>query len=176
MNQGTVNVTNSVIGNNVLQGGDPAAGSLRGGGIANLGTGAVNVNGSVVFNNQIVGTAQGGGIWNATGSVNVSNSTITQNRGIGGGLFGPATVKSSVVAKNNETSFSSSDVFGAFTSEGFNLIGVVDAGTGFTSPNDLKGTLAAPLDPKFDPNGAEVSALGRNNAGARTAVVWKPCD
>ena len=68
------------------------------------------------------------------------------------------TVKSSVVAKNNLSAFVGTDVFGAFTSEGFNLIGVEEGSTGFVSATDLKGTVAAPLDPKFDPNGAEVSA------------------
>ena len=159
VNQGTVNVTNSVIGDNFVGGGDPLTSPLRGGGIANLGNGAVNVTGSVIFNNQIIGISEGGGIFNATGTVNVSNSTITQNKGKGGGLLGPATVKSSIVARNNNGSpFVGSDVFGAFTSEGFNLIGMVEGSTGFTSPNDLKGTVAVPLDPKFDPNGAEVSA------------------
>ncbi len=155
-NQGTVNVTNSVIADSLLSGGDPASTPLRGGGIANNSNGTINVTGSVVFNNM--GGMEGGGIYNATGTVNVTNSTITQNRGKGGGLFGPMTLKSSVVAKNNLSAFAGADVFGAFTSEGFNLIGVEDGSTGFTSATDVKGTIAAPLDPKFDPNGVDVSA------------------
>lgn len=158
VNQGTLNVTNSVIADSLVSGGDPGAGPLRGGGIANLGNGAVNVTGSVIFNNQMIGNPEGGGIFNATGTVNVTNSTITQNKGKGGGLFGPMTVKSSVVAKNNLSAFAGTDVFGTFTSEGFNLIGIEDGSTGFASATDLKGTVASPLDPKFDPNGGEVSA------------------
>ena len=41
---------------------------------------------------------------------------------------------------------------GTFTSEGFNLVGIADGGPGFSQPTDQKGTAAAPLDPKFDPN------------------------
>src|SRR5258705_7172071 len=155
-NQGTVNITNSVIADNVLSG--ASATPLRGGGVSNSSNGTINVTGSCVSNNSVIGTSQGGGIFNASGSLNVSNSTITQNRGLGGGVFGQATVKSSIIAKNNISAFAGSDVSGTFTSEGFNFIGVPEGSTGFTAPTDLKGTLAAPLDPKFDPNGAEVSA------------------
>ncbi|HEX6648677.1 MAG TPA: choice-of-anchor Q domain-containing protein, partial [Pyrinomonadaceae bacterium] len=157
VNQGTVNITNSVVGENVLKGGDPATNPLRGGGVANISNGTLNVSGSVIYGNQMVGTSEGGGIYNATGAVNVSNSTITANRGKGGGLFGPTTVKSSIIAKNNLIALTGGDVSGTFTSEGYNLIGVQDGSTGFTSATDLKGTVAAPLDPKFDPNGVELS-------------------
>ena len=69
-------------------------------------------------------------------------------------------MKSSIVAKNNNAPFAGSDVSGSFTSEGYNLIGVADGSTGFIASSDLKGTVAAPVDPKFDPNGAEISVPG----------------
>ena len=154
-NDGTVNISNSVISDNVVKGGDPASSILRGGGVMNAGNGTINVTASVVHNNFVFG--EGGGISNTSGNLNVSNSTIAQNRGNGGGVFGQGNFKSSIVAKNNGAPFAGSDVSGSFTSEGYNLIGVEDGSTGFVASTDLKGTVAAPLDPKFDPNGAEIS-------------------
>ena len=154
-NAGTVNITNSVIAENTVKGGDLNTSKLRGGGVMNASNGTVNVTGSVLFNNFVLN--DGGGISNTSGTLNISNSTITQNRGIGGGVFGQATVKSSIIARNNAGPFAGSDVSGTFTSDGFNLIGVEDGGTGFSMATDLKGTTAAPLDPKFDPNGVEIS-------------------
>lgn len=157
-NDGTVNISNSVISDNIVKGGDAGTSVIRGGGVMNLGTGTINVTGSVIYNNFVLG--EGGGISNTAGNLNVSNSTITQNRGTGGGVFGQGNFKSSIVAKNNAAPFAGSDVSGSFTSEGYNLIGVEDGSTGFVASTDLKGTVAAPLDPKFDPNGAEISVPG----------------
>ncbi len=156
-NNGTVNIINSVVTENVVTGGDSGTSVLRGGGVMNASTGTVSVTGSVIFNNFALGG--GGGISNVSGTLDVRNSTITQNRGIGGGIFGQGTVSSSVIAKNNNGPFAGSDVSGSFTSSGFNLLGVEEGSTGFTAATDLKGTVAAPLDPKFDPNGAEVTIL-----------------
>jgi len=155
-NIGTLNITDSVISDNLLEGasGDD---TLRGAGVVNYVSGTVNVTGSVIFNN--FSRKEGGGISNTEGTLHVSNSTITQNRGNGGGIFGQGTIKSSVIAKNNAGPFTGSDVSGAFTSEGFNLVGVADGATGFTVPNDLTGTVAAPLDPKFDPNGVSIPRM-----------------
>lgn len=157
-NDGTVNIIDSVIADNVVTGGDSNTSVLRGGGVMNGGTGTVNVTGSVIFNNFAL--SGGGGISNTSGTLEVKNSTITQNRGLGGGLFGQGTVSSSVIARNNSGAFASLDVSGSFISSGFNLVGVEEGSTGFTEATDLKGTVAAPLDPKFDPNGVEFTILG----------------
>lgn len=157
-NSGTVNITNSVIANNVVKGGDPSTSVIRGGGVMNAGNGTINVTASVIHNNFVLN--DGGGISNVSGILNVSNSTITQNRGIGGGIFGQGNLKSTIVAKNNNAPFAGSDVSGSFTSDGYNLIGVADGSTGFVASTDLKGTVAAPVDPKFDPNSAEITLPG----------------
>src|SRR5438105_12480037 len=47
----------------------------------------------------------------------------------------------------------SPDVYGAFKSQGFNLIGKKDGSTGFTAATDKKGTIASPLNPKLDSRG-----------------------
>jgi len=150
---GTLNITNSIVANNLLEGASPDD-TLRGAGVANYANGTINVTGSVIYDN--FSRMQGGGISNPEGTLHVSNSTIVQNRGNGGGIFGQGTIKSSVIAKNNGVG---PDVSGAFISEGFNLIGVEEGSTGFTAPTDLKGTAAAPLDPKFDPNGVAISSF-----------------
>ena len=56
------------------------------------------------------------------------------------------------------------DVFGAFNSYGFNLIGRKDGSTGFTAATDKRGTIASPLNPKLDPKGS------RNNGGPTQTV------
>src|SRR4029079_18469309 len=100
------------------------------------------------------------------GTVNVSNSTIANNISsgfpsplmFGGGIFnvaGIVRVKSTIIALNQvvsqeNTQGSNPDASGAFTSQGFNLVGKSDGSTGFTQPTDQTGTVAAPLDPKFN--------------------------
>ncbi len=157
---GSVNVTDSMISANFVTGGDATAGAgISGAGIYNAVNGTVSVTSGVFFDN-IVNGGGGGGISNASGTLNVTNSTFTRNRGIGA-LSGKGSVKSSIIARNNQQPFAGSDVSGDFTSAGFNLIGVEQGSTGFTQASDLKGTLAAPLDPKLDPTDAAVNILGQ---------------
>ena len=151
---GTVNVTNTLLGGNIVTGGDPAEG-LRGGGLLNQSAGSVSVVNSAIYDNQVLGW--GGGIANPGGTLKVTNSTVTNNKGIGGGIFGKGTVKSSLIAKNLYGALVDVDVSGEFTSEGFNFIGVENGSTGFTAPTDQKGTGAAPLEPKLDPGGVTIT-------------------
>jgi hypothetical protein len=154
-NAGTVNITNSTLSEN-------SAGA--GGGIYNFASGTVNVTNSTIDNNSASGT--GGGIENFR-TVNISNCTIAQNvAAAGGGIAGSATVKSTIIASN--MAGSGPDVSGAVTSAGFNLIGKTDGSTGFTQPTDLTGTIASPLDPKFDPNGLQ------NNGGPTQTIALLP--
>ena len=162
---GTVNVTNSTLDNNVANG--------NGGGIFNNGTGTVNVINSTLSRSIIGGS--GGGIFNnSTGTVNVTNSTLSGNNtggsGLGGGIFnnstGPVNVRGSIIALNTAAS-SGPDVFGAFATQGYNLIGKADGSTGFTNNlnNDQVGSSASPRDPKLDPNGLQ------NNGGPTQTIA-----
>ena len=185
---GTVSLTNSRVINNSTQG------SGSGGGIFNNTSGTVNVtrcelsgnfgcaienigmlnlinstlcNNGVFFSN---GYAGGGALLNG-GTSNISNCTLAGNAaydstGRGGGIFsyGVVNVKSSIIAAN-VTSGLGPDVFGSFTSKGFNLIGKKDGSTGFTAATDKKGTIKAPLDPKLDPLGL------RSNGGPTQTVA-----
>src|SRR5438105_13812191 len=57
------------------------------------------------------------------------------------------------------------DVWGAFTSQGFNFVGRKDGSVGFTAATDKKGTIASPLNPQLDPKGL------RNNGGPTQTVA-----
>ncbi len=57
-----------------------------------------------------------------------------------------------IVALNSAlTNGQGPDVYGAFSSLGYNLVGATNDSTGFTAPGDLTGSLASPLDPKLGP-------------------------
>ena len=147
---GEINIVNSIVdGNQALQTGG------RGGGIDNNSTGTINITNSTVAFNSVT-NGNGSGIANAsTGTMNISNSTITKNsQGPGAppaaqllnASTGDVNVKSSIIA-TSDPFFFSFDVAGAFTSLGFNLVGMTDTSTGFTQPTDHTGTSNAPLDP-----------------------------
>jgi hypothetical protein len=154
--------------------GNSAAGP--GGGIST--TGSINViNSTVAYNSassENVMEGGGGGIFASAmlgDTVYLSNCTIAFNSTVpgtnafGGGINNwafssqPLFIKNCIVALN--TSEAGPDVSGNFasssnlTSEGFNLIGKTDGGVGFTAATDLTGTIAAPLDPRLDPNGLQ---------------------
>ncbi len=169
VNQGTVNVLNTVITGNA---------AVNGGGIANFGIlkvtnsliagnsalslgGGIQNDGSFTLTNSTItgNTARlGGGAYFLDGSVVLSNSTICRNdaENMGGGVYTqdshPVT-KSTIIALN--TSAGSPDLFGDFSSLGFNLIGISATPGSFTQLNDQTGTLNQPLDPKLDPNGLQ---------------------
>jgi hypothetical protein len=168
---GTVNVTNSTLSGN-------SAGSSGGGGIFTFGGGTVNVTNSTLSGNSTTGT--GGGIDDLDSTVNVINSTLSRNSsagtgnnggggiGISSGFNGPVNARGSIIALNTATSaFLGPDVFGPFTTQGYNLIGEADGSTGFTNNlnNDQVGSSASPLDPKLDPNGLQ------NNGGPTQTIA-----
>ena len=167
---GTVSLTNSRIINNFAQGGSGggiynSSGTLSvtncelsgnfPGAIVNLGL--LNLTNSTLSGNGSNGS--GGAVYNL-GTSKISNCTVTGNAAYGstsrgGGISavgGTVNVKSSIIAANT-TSGLGPDVFGSFTSKGFNLIGKKDGSTGFTAATDRKGTIKSPLDPKLDGKG-----------------------
>jgi hypothetical protein len=125
-----------------------------------LGVGINNDSGgvAVIRNSTVSGNAggvgaRGAGIYNR-GTLSVSNCTIANNAAsFGGGIYiagGTVTVSSSIIANN---SGNGPDVFGAFVSGGYNLIGRTNGASGFTNGvnHDLAGSTAAPLDPLLGP-------------------------
>lgn len=159
-NAGIVNVTNSTFSGNE---------AFQGAGIFNKATGTVYITNCTLNGNQ--SPIEGGAIYNS-GTLNVTNSTLSGNSatsvngpGLGGGILnhGTVNIRSSIIALN--TSGSGPDVFGTFTSFGFNLIGKNDGSTGFTTPTDQTGTIAVPLDPKLNPLGLQ------NNGGLSRTIA-----
>src|SRR5205807_2521462 len=160
-NMGRLSVTNCTIKDNIARG--------NGGGIVNLNAqGTLNILNSTLTGN--ISTQDGGGISNNDiGTINVISSTISSNSAssIGGGLnnngSGPFNVKSSIIALNTAAG-SGPDVWGTFTSQGFNVVGI-DQNNGFNTATDHKGGTNSPLDPKLDPNGLQ------NNGGPTQTIA-----
>jgi CSLREA domain-containing protein len=150
----TLTITNSTFSDN--------SASDSGGGVFSatgfIGAGALNVTNSTFSGNS---AANGGAIFNTVDTVAVTNSTLSGNSaGAGGGLrhnFGVAAkIRNSIIAGNTATTDVGTDVYGTFSSQGYNLIGTNESSTGFTvgSPNqnrDIVGTSASPIDPKLGP-------------------------
>ena len=172
---GMLNVTNSTVSDNTTQ--FSGGGIFAGGGTATLSNSTVSDNtaqdgggifatgGTATLSNSTVSgnTAgqSGGGIYNNFASaLNLTNSTIANNtatNGDGGGVFntnnidnGDAAVnlRNTIIATNTNTN--SPDVFGAFTDQGNNLIGISDGSTGFTT-STLVGTITSPINPLLSP-------------------------
>ncbi|HEV8480630.1 MAG TPA: choice-of-anchor Q domain-containing protein [Candidatus Eisenbacteria bacterium] len=105
-----------------------------------------------------VTTGNGGGIQtvSAGGGAVIRNSTITRNSasGNGGGIYASGTVvqvRNSIVAGNSGTI--GPDVYGDFTSLGYDFIGKNNGSTGFglAGSHDQVGTIPAPIDPGLGP-------------------------
>lgn len=155
-NDGTLTMSGSTVsGNN---------GGAQGGGFMNDYQGTATITNSTISGNvvgsQSTAGSPGGGIYNTNGSVlTLSDSTVTNNSAnFGGGIQNDgdstATIGGTIVAGNtafNPTNHTSSDVFGDFASQGYNLIGRTDDASGFDGPGDLTGTAVSPLNPVLRP-------------------------
>jgi len=178
---GTVTITNSTISGNSADTSqyDATMQGPGGGGGIYVRFGALNVTNSTLSGNGVFspGGSIGGGaicvVTDTSSTVNISNSTLASNSvfgqgSSGGGIFNPGTgplnIKSSIIALNTSTTLGP-DVFGTFTSKGFNLIGKKDGSTGFAAATDKKGTVASPLNPKLDWKGL------RDNGGPTQTVA-----
>ena len=159
---------------------------LGSGGAFGVQNGTTNITNCTISGNSSENS--GGGIYNH-GTANLTNTTITSNSVArtnitpagGGGAYtappdpsvpfdfgGTTNIKSSIVALNSVTSGPGPDVSGTFQSSGFNFIGKSDNSSGFTAATDRAGTIAAPFDPKLDPNGLQ------NNGGPTQTIALLP--
>jgi hypothetical protein len=131
------------------------------------GGGVYTVSPTSITNSTLSGNTAGdsGGLASFFGtSISISSSTITRNTntgsfgGTGVSVSGTVvTIMNSIVADNVDNS-GKADVSGAFTSQGFNLIGNAGSATGFTHPSDQVGPVAGlaggaslPLNPMLGP-------------------------
>jgi hypothetical protein len=158
---GPLTVTGSTLSANVASGGTNASG--QGGGIYNAaGAGPLTVTGSTLSGNSASGSGGGsgfgGGIYHASGAgrLTVTGSTLSGNSATssfgGGGIFGPVAALRNTIVAGNTASPASPDVSGPLGSQGHNLVGIGDGGSGFTD-TDLVGTSAFPIDPMLEPLG-----------------------
>ncbi len=167
-----VTITNSTFYGNAASGGS-GGGSGFSNSPSNSGTGGAGGNGAggaiysaqalTLTSNTIAGNTASGGIG---GYNNAFSNVGAGGNASGGGILsvGTVTIGNTLVAINNANSGSSDvtpgtaagpDVFGAFSSNNFNLISVLTASaTGFTGA-DQTGTTGSPLDAKLDPQGAQ---------------------
>jgi hypothetical protein len=178
---------NSVVGPNNVAGSTFVGNTvINGGGFEDASAGAIynasdlNVNNCTFAGNTVssngFGASEGAGIFTGNGTLNITNCTFVGNTASssggssGGAIFeaGPkaTNVKNTIIALNTVTGTSTSgpDVSGAFSSQGHNLIGKGDGGTGFTNGvnGDQVGSIASPLDPKLGPlqnNGGPTSTM-----------------
>jgi CSLREA domain-containing protein len=127
-----------------------------------------------------------GAIFDAGGTL-VTSVTISGNTGTGGKGFGTNfahgpngggtggmtaatssqqhTVRNTIIAANTGTvGDAAPDADGAFTSSGYNLIGVADQSTGFTATADQVGTASSPIPPQLD-------SLKNNGGGTSTMAL-----
>jgi hypothetical protein len=152
-NHGNLDITDCTISDNS---------AARGGGIFNQNEVTMvncTISGNLTQSSQDVDHPFGGGLYVHGGTATIIHSTISGNRAAegsggedGGGLYedgGTILVKNTIIALN--TCANGPDISGSFTSQGFNLIGKKDGGTGFTASTDQAGTVAAPLDPLLGP-------------------------
>ncbi len=176
----TATITNSTISGN--QAGVFPSSEGNGGGLANDTFATLTVVNSTISGNSAISTdngspnGNGGGIFLASFSqADIRNVTVTNNRadasdqdsGDGGGIFVGGTgsvdnailrVRNTIIAVNFDDSPTSGDApdcggIGTVTSQGFNLVGIVDGGcsTDFGAGGDQSGTSGSPLNPLLDP-------------------------
>ena len=158
-NFGTTTLINCAVSDNSAGGG--------GGGLYNVGT--VTLTNCTVGGNYVAG-GPGGGMLNdaKNATASLTNCTVSGNSSPfarGGGLRndeGTTTLANTIVAGNSASFVGSgnTDVSGSFVSEGNNLIGETDGGSGWVS-SDRTGTVASPLN-------AELAALGNYGGPTQT--------
>jgi hypothetical protein len=114
----------------------------------------------------------GGAILHRGALLDVSDTTISENLadGAGAGVYtsdvpkASSHIRNTIIARNNAAT--SPDTYGAYTSDGYNLVGVSDAGNGFTLSSDHSGTAASPLN-------AGLGSLASNGGPVQTMALGR---
>jgi CSLREA domain-containing protein len=143
-NTGTLTITNATISGNTAN---------VGGGIVNDAQAhTVTIASTTISGNTA--TSQGGGILSYQGTVTITDSTVSGNSAgsDGGGISissGTVNSKNTIIAKN--TAPHSPDVFGALTSQGYNLFGDESGASIAATTGDKLGTAGSAIDPLLGP-------------------------
>jgi hypothetical protein len=136
---GTVTITSSTLSGNSAIG---AATGVEGGGGAIDNGGTVTITNSTLSGNSAGGL--GGGAIYSFGTLTITNSTLSGNSAFGGGFLGGAAgggIRGTVTHSRNtiiagNTAPTAPDLAGDLGSQGYNLIGNSQGGSGF-DPSDL---------------------------------------
>jgi hypothetical protein len=146
--------------------------SLDGGGGVYNNSGTIRISNSTFCNNtNNYPFGSGGGLKSLSGLVTITNSTFSNNHAdLGAGIYNfdfttPIQVRNSIVAGNSDIN-GQPDIFGKFTSNGHNLIGVGDFQLAFQDGvnGDMVGTGAAPINPRL-------GALADNGGPTQTLAL-----
>ncbi|HYW72647.1 MAG TPA: choice-of-anchor Q domain-containing protein, partial [Pyrinomonadaceae bacterium] len=146
--------------------------SLDGGGGVYNNSGTIRISDSTFSNNtNSFPNGSGGGLKSIFGLVTITNSTFSNNHAdFGGGIYNfdfttAIQVRNSIVAANSDIN-GQPDIFGKFTSNGHNLIGVGDFQLAFKDSvnGDIVGTGAAPVNP-------QLGALGNYGGPTQTLAL-----
>lgn len=144
---GSLTLSNCVVSDNTA--------GISGGGLYNYLATLTIVNSTIAANNATNGA--GGGIRMQGGTADIRSSTLAINStagpsgGPGGAIASDAgavmTFRNTLIAKN--TAGTGPDLYGAFTSAGYNLVGNSDSSSGFTDGvnHDQVGFTPIPLNP-----------------------------
>jgi len=142
-NNGNLTMTDSTVADNSV-----AAGNISktgGGGIFNDSGGTVALADDTIADNSVSGTAGGGG-----GIINVGNAANF-------------TIANTIVSGDTVPNNNGPDVAGNITSQGHNLIGVVDGNSSGWIASDLTGNVATPLN-------AQLGGLAHNGGPTDTLL------
>ncbi len=141
----TLTINDSTFSGNGATGGGGGNGQFGGNGgsatgaIFNMGT--MTITAATLSGNTGLGGTGGGTGFDAGGS--------GRGNGALSAASGTSTVRNTIAANNSGNHDGGVDVDGAFTSGGYNLIGIGDSSTGFGATADQVGTAAAPIDAKL---------------------------
>ena len=146
----SLTIQNSTFNGNSASGGAGGNGNspglLASGGNANGGA-IYNLGGLTITSGTISGNT-------GTGGVGASSGNIHGPRGSGNGGLSDASgsnghLANTIAAANAGNT--APDAEGTFASSGYNLIGIGDQSSGFTTTGDQTGTTAAPINPQLSP-------------------------
>ncbi len=156
------------IKDSTISGNSATGGSLtQGAGIADFGTSSIT--NSTLSGNLASGASgnTGGAIFHSGSTMTLTNCTLSSNSATDGGgitrIGGTVNVRNTIIAGNSGTK---PDVNGIFVSQGHNLIGSSNGGSGFTNGvnNDKVGTAGSPLN-------AFLAALGNYGGPTQTHAL-----
>ena len=131
---------------------------------------------TLIVNNTAL--QNGGGLYTYYGSITLNSVTISKNTAgnRGGGIYtgeeGDIYIQNTIIANNESSNISNHDIYGEFTSNGHNIIGIFGGGLKALSVDegsDLQGTSENPIDPQLDESFTPWYASPAVNAGPSNA-------